>query len=512
MLKAMAELQVGHFLAGFRVERLLGRGGMGELYEAVQLSLDRRVALKVIAAKYSADGEFRGRFRREARSAAAIDHPNVLPVYETGETPDGRLFIAMRLVDGYDLETYLQERGRLEPAETMALLSPVADALDAAHAKGIVHRDVKPGNVLLERDGLRPFLADFGLAKPVSGATPYTAIGPVGTPPYMAPEQIKGGTIDARTDVYALGCMVYQCLTGEVPYPRDSLNAVYAAHLHADVPVPSAKVPGVGVGFDALVRRALAKDPDERPRSAGALMALSGEATLELARRAIERRTESAYKARGMLRRLVAGRTSHPFDEEMTHRLIVGETDDDDVVRYILRTIAKPESGPGVFWRTLKFSCNYPTARKALQDGRVVLRAAYVGEPAWVEPLEWVQINDERESVNSSAIDVAIVFPKAIQPGAELSWQIDAQWPGFHSNVRDSGGWDRNVITLAQAKRRLEFVVELPPSAQSARFIRTPEPGEVLQEGGHILHWRSHSPAPPGEYLWDHQIDLSHPV
>jgi serine/threonine protein kinase len=507
----VAELQAGDVLAGFRVERLLGRGGMGELYEAVQLSLDRRVALKVIAARLSADAGFRGRFRREARSAAGIDHPNVLPVYETGETPDGRLFLAMRLVDGYDLETYLRERGRLEPAETMALLSPVADALDAAHARGIVHRDVKPGNVLLERDSRRPFLADFGLAKPVLGATPYTAIGrPVGTPAYMAPEQIKGGEIGVRTDVYALGCVVYRCITGEVPYPRDSLNAVYAAHLHAEVPVPSAKVSGLGAGFDTLVRHALAKDPAERPGSAGALMALSGEATFDLARRAIERRTESAYKARGMLRRLVTGRTSHPFDEEMTHRLIVGETDDDDVVRYILRTIAKPESGPGVFWRTLKFSCNYPTARKALADGRVVLRAAYVGEPAWTKPLEWIQINDEH--VTNSAIDIAIIFPKAIQPGEELRWQIEAQWPGFHSNVRDSGGWDRNVITLAQAKRRLEFVVELPPSAQSARFIRTPEPGEVLEEGRRILHWRSHSPAPPGEYLWDHQIDLSHPV
>jgi serine/threonine protein kinase len=508
----VAELQPGNVLAGFRIERLLGRGGMGELYEAVQLSLDRRVALKVIAAGWSADAGFRGRFRREARAAASIDHPNVLPVYETGEAPDGRLFLAMRLVDGYDLEKYLQERGRLEPAEAVALLSPVADALDAAHAKGIVHRDVKPGNVLLERDGLRPFLADFGLAKPVSGATPYTAVGPVGTPAYMAPEQIKGGEVDARTDIYALGCMVYRCITGELPYPRDSLNAIYAAHLQADVPVPSAKVPGLGAGFDALVVSALDKDPDKRPESAGALMALSGEATIDLARRAIERRTESAYKARSLLRGLVTGRTSHPFDEEMTYRLVVGETDDDDVVGFTLRTIARPESGPGVFWRTLKFSCNYSVARKMLADGRVVLQAAYLGQPAWPEPLEWTQINDERESVTTAAIDVAIIFPKAIRPGAELNWQIEAQWPGFHRNVRDNLGRDRNVITLAQAKRRIEFVVELPLSARSARFIRVPEPGEVIEGGGRRLHWRSRSPAPPGEYLWDHQIDFSRVV
>ncbi len=182
MLKTMAELQVGHILAGFRIASLPRHGGMGELYEARQLSLDRRVALKVIAAGLSLDAGFRGRFQREARSAAAIDHPNVLPVYEMGEAPDGRLFLAMRWVDGSDLEAYLKKRRRLEPAETVALLSPVAAALDAAHDKGIVHRDVKPGNVLLERDGLRVFLADFGLAKPVSGATPYTVAGPVGTP------------------------------------------------------------------------------------------------------------------------------------------------------------------------------------------------------------------------------------------------------------------------------------------------------------------------------------------
>jgi hypothetical protein len=433
-------------------------------------------------------------------------------VHEIGEAPDGRLFLAMRLVDGPDLETYLREHGgRLEPAETMALLSPVADALDAAHAKGIVHRDVKPANVLLERDGLRPFLADFGLARRVSGATPLTTTGKIfGTPDYMAPEQITGGSINARTDVYALGCMVYRCITGEVPY-RGTTEEVLAAHLYAPIPVPSAKVPRVGTGLDALVLRALAKDSDKRPDSAGALMALSGEATVALANRAVERRTENAYKARRMLRRLVTGRTSHPFDEEMTYEYIVGETDDDDVARYILRTIANPEPGPGVFWRTLKFRSIYPAAQRALADGLVVLSAAYVGEPPWDEPLEWIQTNDERDSVNRHEIDVAIVFPKAIRPGAELAWQIDAQWPGFHRNVRDTYGFDRNVITVAHAKRRLEFVVHPPPSARSARFIRTPEPGEVLRADRHMLHWQSHSPAPPGEYLWEHQIDLSSP-
>ena len=212
----------------------------------------------------------------------------------------------------------------------------------------------------------------------------------------MAPEQIKGGEVDARTDIYALGCMVYRCITGELPYPRDSLNAIYAAHLQADIPVPSAKVPGLGAGFDALVASALDKDPDKRPESAGALMALSGEATIDLARRAIERRTESAYKARSLLRRLVTGRTSHPFDEEMTYRLAVGETDDDDVVGYTLRTVARPESGPGVFWRTLKFSCNYSVARKTLADG-----LWFSKPPTWVNRRGRSRSNGLRSTTNA---------------------------------------------------------------------------------------------------------------
>jgi serine/threonine protein kinase len=505
-------MEPGEVFAGFRIEHQRPPGGMGELYEAEQLSLGRRVALKLIRPDLSADPEWRARFRREACSVAAIDHPNVLPVYDIGEAPDGRLFLAMRLVNGPDLERYLEERGgRLTPAETMALLSPIANALDAVHAKGLVHRDVKPANVLLERDErdhLRPLLADFGLAKRVSGATPLTSTGKIlGTPGYIAPEQITAGVNNARTDIYAFGCMVYRCIVGKLPY-EGSIGEMVQAQLGAEIPVPSAKVPSVGTGFDTLIRRALDRDPAERPASARKLMALSGyTAAEELATLVVTRSVENAYRARRMVRRLVTGRTSHSFDEEMICEYTVGETEDDDATRYILRTIARPEPGPGVFWRTLKFRCRHPAAKRTLADGRVDFIAAYVGEQPWDEPLECVQTNDERESVNRDEIDVAIIFPRAIPPGEQLAWQVNALWPGFHSNIRETQ-FDRNVITVAQAKQRLEFVVKLPPSVRSARFYRTPEHGEVLCADEKKLHWRSHSPAPPGQYLWESEIEF----
>lgn len=303
--------------------------------------------------------------------------------------------------------------------------------------------------------------------------------------------------------------MVYRCVVGELPFPRSTTDEMVAAHLQAPIPVPSAKVPWVGTGFDTLVSSALNRDPRERPKSARKLMALSGyTATEELATRAVERSIENAYRARRTLRGLVTGRTSHPFDEEMTYQYIVGETDDDDAARYVLRTIARPEPGPGVFWRTLKFRCRHPAAQRALADGRVHLSAAYLGEQPWEQQLECVQTNDERESVNRYEIDVAIIFPRAIRPGEQLTWQVDARWPGFHRNIRETE-YDRNVITVAHAKRRLEFVIQLPRTTQSARFYRTPEHGEVLRADNNMLHWRSHSPAPPGEYLWESEIEFS---
>jgi streptogramin lyase len=263
------ELQVGDVFAGHRIVGLAGRGGMGVVYRAEQLDLERPVALKLIATPLARDEAFRERFVRESRAAAAIDHPNVIPVYSAGED-DGRLYLAMRLVEGEDLRTLVQRDGPLSPHRAAAIIAQVANALDAAHARGLVHRDIKPANVLLDRD--HAYLTDFGLTKRLTGETTMTGSGRwVGTLGYIAPEQIRGGEVDARADVYALGCLLFYLLTAVAPYRRDSDEATLYAHLNDPAPDARALMPGVPDALAELVERALAKEPDDRFLSAGDL-------------------------------------------------------------------------------------------------------------------------------------------------------------------------------------------------------------------------------------------------
>ena len=226
----------GDVIAGYEVEELVGRGGTGEIYRALDPRLERRVALKLLAESYTEDAGFRERLLRESRIAASLDHPNVVPVYEAGETDD-RLFIAMRFVEGSDLQALLRSEGPLEPSRAVAIASQVADALDAAHARGLVHRDVKPSNVLLDRQDRREhvYLADFGLTQSVTDRGP-TDGHLVGTVDYVAPEQVRGDDVDGRADVYGLGCMLFEALTGTVPFSGVSDVAVIYAHLEAAPP------------------------------------------------------------------------------------------------------------------------------------------------------------------------------------------------------------------------------------------------------------------------------------
>jgi streptogramin lyase len=264
-----AELEPGDEIAGYRITGMAGRGGMGVVYRAEQLDLQRPVALKLIATPLARDEAFRERFVRESRAAAAIDHPNVIPVYSAGED-DGRLYLAMRFVDGEDLRTLVGREGPMEPARAAAVIAQVANALDAAHARGLIHRDIKPANVLLDRD--HAYLTDFGLTKRLTGETTMTGSGRwVGTLGYIAPEQIRGEGVDARADVYALGCLLFYILTGVAPYRRDSDEATLYAHLNDPPPDAAALEPDVPVALAAVVERALAKDPDDRYLSAGDL-------------------------------------------------------------------------------------------------------------------------------------------------------------------------------------------------------------------------------------------------
>jgi hypothetical protein len=269
------DLQPGERFAGCRIEAVAGRGGMGIVYRATEIALSRRVALKVVAPAGVADPAFAERFGREVRLAASIDHPNVVPVYGAGEE-GGRLYLVMRYVDGTDLHALIRRAGRLEPARAAAIVAQVAAGLDAAHVAGLVHRDVKPANVLLTHAASpsghdHVYLTDFGLTVEVSSDTRMTTSGQwIGSVDYMSPEQLRNEPVDARTDVYALGGVLYAALTGDAPFRRQTVPQTIAAHLDERPPRPSAKV-GVDTLFDAVIARALAKDPADRYRSAGDL-------------------------------------------------------------------------------------------------------------------------------------------------------------------------------------------------------------------------------------------------
>jgi serine/threonine-protein kinase len=245
---------------------------MGVVYRATQLSLRRPVALKLIAGELAEDPAFRERFKRESQVAALTDHPNVIPVYEAGED-DGRLFITMRYVDGTDLRTMITNEGNIDPQRAARIVRQTGAGLDAAHAKGLVHRDIKPANILITHDGEEHvYLTDFGLTKQVGGSGGLTKTGQfVGTLDYMPPEQIEGRTVDARADVYALGCVLFHAVTGAVPYVRDSEVSKMWAHINDPPPVATEVRADVPPELDGVIQRAMAKDPDERYPSAGDL-------------------------------------------------------------------------------------------------------------------------------------------------------------------------------------------------------------------------------------------------
>src|SRR3954452_2739464 len=269
--------EIGEELAGYRIEDVAGRGGMGVVFRAEHLHLGRIVALKVLTADLAGNRSFRQRFVREAQTAARLDHPNIVPVFDAGDA-DGLLYIAMKYIDGVDLGHVVDTEERLSPQRTVDLLTDIADALDVSHGAGLVHRDVKPGNVLV--DNRRSYLTDFGLTKRIASRTALTAAGrTVGTAAYLAPEQIRGQDVDARTDIYAFGCVLYECLTGDVPFTRDTDMAVLWAHLEQDPDPPSSRVSELPKGLDAVFAKALAERKEDRFTSAGELMRAAAEAT-----------------------------------------------------------------------------------------------------------------------------------------------------------------------------------------------------------------------------------------
>jgi DNA-binding NarL/FixJ family response regulator len=267
------ELAIGSTFAGHRIDAVAGRGGMGVVYQATDLALDRPVALKLIAPALASDQVFRARFMSECKLAAAIDHPHVVPIFHAGEER-GLMYVTMRYIHGTDLRALLGEEGRLAPGRAVGIVAQVADALEAAHERGLVHRDVKPGNVLIAtREGAEfAFLTDFGVTKERAADTNLTQTGfAVGTADYMAPEQARGAEVDARADIYSLGCVLFRVLTGAVPYDRDSDVEKMWAHIHDPPPALLDVRPDLPPALGAVLQRALAKNPDDRQPSAAAL-------------------------------------------------------------------------------------------------------------------------------------------------------------------------------------------------------------------------------------------------
>jgi serine/threonine protein kinase len=271
-----AGLAPGAVVAGYQVENQIGAGGMAVVYRARDVRLGRQVALKVLAPALANDEEFRARFIREWRAATAVEHPHIIPVYAADEA-DGILYIAMRLVNGGDLASLVRRHGPLGTEETTAFMSAVASALDAAHAVGLVHRDIKPGNMLLDSaSGLSDhvYLSDFGLTKSVAGATALTGTGTfMGTPDYVSPEQITDKGVDGRADQYALACVTVALLTGRPPYSRTEQMALLWAHMSDPAPSIAALRPELPQAVDAVIARGMAKSPGDRYPSCGAFAA-----------------------------------------------------------------------------------------------------------------------------------------------------------------------------------------------------------------------------------------------
>jgi serine/threonine protein kinase len=274
-----SDRRIGTELGGYRLGEPLGRGGTSVVYRAEHVRLGRPAALKLLSARVGED-DFRERFLRESQVAAALDHPSIVPVYDAGEAEDGLLYIAMACIDGSDLKTLLASEGQLPLRRALRIVGQIGAALDAAHARGLVHRDVKPANILVAEDD-RAYLSDFGVAKHLSSNGTTRTGSFIGTIDYCAPEQVEGRDVDSRTDVYALACVLYECLAGEPPFARPSEVAVLNAHLHAPPPKLSRAAPELPPRLEEVIEKALSKSPLDRYPTCGEFLAAARTAAAE---------------------------------------------------------------------------------------------------------------------------------------------------------------------------------------------------------------------------------------
>ena len=318
------ETSIGRGFLDYRIEEPLGQGGMGVVYAARDIRLKRKVALKLMAPELAFDERFRERFVRESELAMSLEHPNVVPIHDAGEA-SGRLYLVMRCVEGTDLRALLRAEGALERGRALAIVRQIGEALDAAHARGLVHRDVKPSNVLLDQRE-HVYLTDFGLTRRQTDQfrepdEPRS----LGTPAYLAPEQIEGGPIDGRADVYSLGCLLYECLTGQPPFPGGSRLEVGWAHLEEEPPAASARNQPLPAAIDDVIRKAMTKNPDGRYATCAELVA-AAEAALGVRRStAWERRGVALVAALAGSAAIAATLVVRDGGDEPARRLVAGQ-------------------------------------------------------------------------------------------------------------------------------------------------------------------------------------------
>jgi serine/threonine-protein kinase len=466
-------LEAGTLLGRYRIESLIGHGGMGAVYLATDTQLERRVALKVLSADLTDDERFRNRFIAESRIAASLDHPNIVPVYEAGEI-DGQLFIAMRYIEGQDLSNVLAERGRLPTGLIVQILNAVAAALDAAHARGLVHRDVKPGNVLLAGpdDGPIVYLTDFGLTKRIGDQSMTAAGQVVGSIGYVAPEQVEGRPVDARADVYSLGCLTFEMFTGTQPFRRPSEMATLLAHVQHPPPSLMAQRSELPGALDAAVARAMAKDPDARFPSAGAFAAAVTAAV----------RPDSGAVTRGFLFADLRGFTAYVESHGDAAASVLL-----DVYRRMMRETIARYGGAEIKTEGDSFYVVFPSASGAVTCGLSIVAAAAAHSQADPEhPIRvGIGVNAGEavaadEGYVGSAVNIAARVCAQAQPGEVL---VTATVRGL---ARTSG----RLAFTAVGQRALKGLAEPMPLFRAEAAGSTPI-GAAPVAGGLFRRFRT---------------------
>ena len=474
----MTTLSEGAVFAGHRIDSQVGRGGMGVVYKATDVRLDRVVALKCISPEFAQEEAFTARFMRESRLAASIDHPNVIPIYQSGEA-DGRLFVTMRWVDGTDLAGVLRREGRLSPERAVGIIGQVAAALDAAHARGLVHRDVKPANILLERDQV--FLTDFGLSKHAQSDSNLTETGAVlGTVDYMSPEQVEGGIVDGRSDVYALGCVLYQTLTGRVPFEKSSAMAKLFAHVSETAPPPR----DVPEPLAAAVARAMEKDPGRRFQSAGELAQAAADAigaSLAPSRAASTKRTfRRAPRRRANW--VAAAAVAAAIGIAAAVALMGGDSDDDKERPAVMAVLERVHTGFTIPLCRNDLSADFRARFFAPREGQEALNACenLAGGPPNRKPLVV-----DRLRIQGDTASARIDFDD--EPTTFYLVKRDGRWLLDDFTETTEGRYQRQISTGIQPSFRItpaleKFVFgELPLAeadgvpAMAVTFIRAAE-------------------------------------